>query len=113
MIQSQNDLYQVDQFVNFFAPWGIGQAFVMLWHCWATLCCFVGAFVFMPVTWAQQAMYERREGRSIGQAASNGVKRGGVTDDRVKELMGFGAEGGRESERTSGQFGNMQVVKPD
>jgi len=40
-IKSQNDLYQVNQFVRFFAPWGIGDAVILLWHAWATFFCVV------------------------------------------------------------------------
>ncbi|EME86122.1 uncharacterized protein MYCFIDRAFT_101688, partial [Pseudocercospora fijiensis CIRAD86] len=49
-IQSQNDLYQVDQFVKFFAPWDIGTTIVILWHFWATFFCVIGAHLGRPFT---------------------------------------------------------------
>ena len=48
-IQSQEDLYQVDEFVKFFLPFHIGTTIVAFWHWIATLCCIVGARVFGPV----------------------------------------------------------------
>ena len=50
-IRSQNDLYQVDQFVKFFLPWGIGVHIVMLWHWFATLCCVAGATFLGLLHW--------------------------------------------------------------
>ncbi|KXT04519.1 hypothetical protein AC578_8623 [Pseudocercospora eumusae] len=58
-IQSQNDLYQVDQFVKFFAPWNIGTTIVILWHFWATFFCVVGAQLGRPFT----AYLQRKSGR--------------------------------------------------
>ena len=54
-IQAQNDLYQVDQFVRFFLPWG-GAMLVFLWHWFATLCCIVGAKLGSPITWNMQVL---------------------------------------------------------
>ena len=51
-IQSQNDLYQTDQFVKFFMPhlaW-----IVPLWQYFATLVCIVASYVFAPVTWWEE-----------------------------------------------------------
>lgn len=48
-IQSQNDLYQVDQFVKFFLPFGIGVAIVSFWHWFATLACVLGATILQPL----------------------------------------------------------------
>jgi hypothetical protein len=50
-IASQNDLYQVDQFVRFFAPWGLGTTVIAIWHWFATLCCIIGAWIFQPWQW--------------------------------------------------------------
>ncbi|KXT15579.1 hypothetical protein AC579_9964 [Pseudocercospora musae] len=58
-IQSQNDLYQVDQFVKFFAPWNIGTTLVILWHFWATFFCVIGAQLGRPFT----AYLQRKSGR--------------------------------------------------
>ncbi len=48
-IFSQNDLYQVDQFVKFFLPWGIGTLVIGVWHWFATLVCVLGAWIFQPL----------------------------------------------------------------
>ncbi|KAF2739418.1 hypothetical protein EJ04DRAFT_484221 [Polyplosphaeria fusca] len=47
-ITSQNDLYQVDQFVKFVAPGG--WVLVWLWQFWATLFCLLGAVALWPVS---------------------------------------------------------------
>ncbi|KAK3708550.1 hypothetical protein LTR37_011445 [Vermiconidia calcicola] len=48
-IASQNDLYQVDQFVRFFTPLGTGVFLVGLWHWVATLVCVWGAWLLGPL----------------------------------------------------------------
>jgi hypothetical protein len=47
-ITSQNDLYQVDQFVKFILPLG-GVTLVAIWHWFAKLCCVIGATLLQPV----------------------------------------------------------------
>ncbi|KAF2007894.1 hypothetical protein P154DRAFT_11340 [Amniculicola lignicola CBS 123094] len=47
-IDSQNDLYQVDQFVRFFVPGG--WILVCVWHALATFFCLIGAIALWPVT---------------------------------------------------------------
>jgi hypothetical protein len=51
-IQSQNDLYQVDQWIKFILPGG--WVLVHLWHFWATAFSLVGAFVLMPISWLEE-----------------------------------------------------------
>ncbi|CZT18738.1 uncharacterized protein RCC_04582 [Ramularia collo-cygni] len=63
-IKSQNDLYQVDQFVRFVAPWGIGHVLVLFWHFWATFFCIIGARIGRPLTMYMQNHAERQETRS-------------------------------------------------
>lgn len=53
-IQSQNDLYQTNEFIKFIMPWGIGTSGVLLWGFFATLCCVVGALLLAPVTWVEE-----------------------------------------------------------
>jgi hypothetical protein len=49
-IASQNDLYQVDQWVKFI-PFFVGSHFlVLLWHFWTTGLCLLGTLVLWPVT---------------------------------------------------------------
>ncbi|EMC98204.1 hypothetical protein BAUCODRAFT_32199 [Baudoinia panamericana UAMH 10762] len=62
-IEEQNDLYQVEEFVKFFAPWGVGTFFVHLWHFWATFFCVALALIFSPVTQFEQ---RRADGRLTG-----------------------------------------------
>ncbi|KAI7227887.1 hypothetical protein KC330_g8164 [Hortaea werneckii] len=90
LIKSQNDLYQVDQFVRFFLPWGIGSTLISLWHAWATFFCVVLAWIFAPFLRLEQAWAERR----TSGAAGTGLMR---TVDRIEEvrMRGFG---GRDSE---------------
>jgi hypothetical protein len=52
-IASQNDLYQVDQWIKFILP-GIGRVLVLLWHFWASACCVLGTFLLMPMTWLEE-----------------------------------------------------------
>ncbi|KAK4505685.1 hypothetical protein PRZ48_003650 [Zasmidium cellare] len=85
-IQSQNDLYQTDQFVKFFAPWGIGVTVVLLWHFWATFACVMGAYLGQPIT---RYMQQRAEKRIA--AGPNGVGRetkNAVFERRMKEIGG-------------------------
>jgi hypothetical protein len=51
-IVSQNDLYQVDQWIKFILPGG--WALVVLWHFWASACCVLGTFLLMPMTWLEE-----------------------------------------------------------
>ncbi|KAF2477971.1 uncharacterized protein BDR25DRAFT_179543, partial [Lindgomyces ingoldianus] len=51
-IHSQNDLYQVDQFVKFVAPGG--WVIVWMWQFLATLFCLLGAAALWPVSVAEE-----------------------------------------------------------
>lgn len=51
-LKSQDDLYQVNQFVKFFAPGG--SVLVWLWQMLATLMCLVLAVAFWPVSWYEE-----------------------------------------------------------
>lgn len=50
-IQSQNDLYQVSEFIKFIVPYGIGSGLILLWHFGNTLLCVLGAIALSPITW--------------------------------------------------------------
>ncbi|KAF2639954.1 hypothetical protein P280DRAFT_469696 [Massarina eburnea CBS 473.64] len=75
-IASQNDLYQVDEFVKFVMP--PGWILVWLWHFWATFFCLLGAFVLQPITWVEQRVWEeggnKRRGRNNGQGLVHGIE---------------------------------------
>ena len=74
-ISSQNDLYQVDQFIRFVLPWGIGAFFVLIWHWFATLFCILGATIGYPLRSYQQSISDSRPG--YHGVVSNSVHYGG------------------------------------
>ncbi|EGE06937.1 hypothetical protein H109_07212 [Trichophyton interdigitale MR816] len=53
-IASQNDLYQTNEYVKFVIPYGIGEAFVLFWHAFATIFCVLASYVFWPIAWAEE-----------------------------------------------------------
>ncbi len=65
LIQSQNDLYQVNEFVKFASQFGILSVFVYAWQLLATLLCVIGAGLFWPVSWVEQNMVGGNEQRSL------------------------------------------------
>ncbi|TKA22864.1 hypothetical protein B0A54_17880, partial [Friedmanniomyces endolithicus] len=81
-IQSQEDLYQVDQFVRFFAPWGIGDAVVYLWHFVATIGCVVLSIFFAPFTRLEERYAEGRVGRveEVIMKSVEGIEERRLTD---------------------------------
>jgi len=58
-IQSQDDLYQVNEWVRFI--WPGGPLLVWLWQTFATLFCLLGAVFFLPVSWFEETGEGRRE----------------------------------------------------
>lgn len=88
-IQSQNDLYQTDQFVRFVAPWGIGSTIVILWHFWATFFCVVGAYLGQPFTKYMESRADKRI-----QAGPNGVG-ADKSEDFVKRAKELGVRVGK------------------
>ena len=81
-IQSQEDLYQVDQFVRFFAPWGVGDAVVYLWQFVATMGCVVLSVVFAPFTRLEERYAEGRVGR-VEEVFMKGVE--GIEERRLTD----------------------------
>ncbi|KAF2213088.1 hypothetical protein CERZMDRAFT_96756 [Cercospora zeae-maydis SCOH1-5] len=88
-IQSQNDLYQVDQFFQFFAPWGIGTAIVLFWHFWATIFCVLLAQLGRPFTRLMQSRWQKKQQR---QLHTNGVSDHSATP-AATEVKGFSFAG--------------------
>ncbi|KAK0838914.1 hypothetical protein LTR87_016743 [Friedmanniomyces endolithicus] len=84
-IQSQEDLYQVDQFVRFFAPWGVGDAVVYLWHFIATIGCVVLSIIFAPFTRLEERYAEGRVGR-VEEVFMKGVFMKGVEGIEERRL---------------------------
>ncbi|KAI7215926.1 hypothetical protein KC333_g5161 [Hortaea werneckii] len=96
LIKSQNDLYQVDQFVRFFLPWGMGTTLVSLWHAWATFFCVVLAWIFAPFLRLEEAWAERR----TRGAVETGLMR---TVDRIEEVRMRGLRGRNSEAAARGQ----------
>ncbi|KAF2767667.1 hypothetical protein EJ03DRAFT_315459 [Teratosphaeria nubilosa] len=134
LITSQNDLYQVDQFVRFFAPWGIGDITILMWHAIATTFCVVLAFVFTPFSVLEQRAAEgksgwvgkrfmewvwgvegEREAKGRWDWRQYGREEKSFYREASKVVDGVGRRFGGEMKRVNGesgggQFGNMQVV---
>ena len=53
-IQSQNDLYQVNEFFKFFSLTGVASVLLLLGQFVATGFCVVGTWLFWWVSWAEQ-----------------------------------------------------------
>ena len=58
-IESQDDLYAIDQLIRFIAPGG--WILVYLWQFWASFFCFIGAILLHPIT-----LLEERASRGDG-----------------------------------------------
>lgn len=102
-ITSQNDLYQVDQFVRFFAPWGVGDAVVLFWHFWATIFCTLLAIMFTPFTWLEQGYADKRTNKVESRFM------GFVEGVEEKRMQGFGYGKGNavdDATTTAGQLAN-------
>lgn len=71
-IQRQEDLYPVDQFVQFFAPWGIGTAIVFGWHFVATFFC---VLLSVALSWftSLEDKYAKRNATGVGKLVMDGV----------------------------------------
>ncbi|KAG7004738.1 hypothetical protein G7Y79_00023g053220 [Physcia stellaris] len=67
-IQSQNDLYQVNEWIKFVSQFGILSLFVFLWQLVATALCVLGAFAFWPVSWLEQNVIGGNRERGFGEA---------------------------------------------
>ncbi|KAL8673628.1 MAG: hypothetical protein Q9168_001932 [Polycauliona sp. 1 TL-2023] len=67
-IQSQNDLYQVNEFFKFFSQFGILSGLVLLWQFLATALCIAGATMFWPISWVEQNVIGGNREKSIGDA---------------------------------------------
>lgn len=68
-IQSQNDLYQVNQFFKFFSQFGILSGLLFLLQFVSTAICILGATVFWPVSWVEQNVIGGNREKSIAEAA--------------------------------------------
>ncbi|KAL8811196.1 MAG: hypothetical protein Q9200_001979 [Gallowayella weberi] len=67
-IQSQNDLYQVNEFFKFFSQFGILSGLLLVGQFVATALCILGATIFWPVSWVEQNVIGGNREKSIGEA---------------------------------------------
>ncbi|RMY76489.1 hypothetical protein D0863_01911 [Hortaea werneckii] len=120
LIKSQNDLYQVDQFVRFFLPWGIGSGLA-----WAERRTTGAETGLMKTVSRIEEVRMRGFGGRNGEAGTGQEEAaaaetlediaghvrvsGRDADAEVRKLMGFGSEGAGDKT----QFGSMQVVRPN
>jgi hypothetical protein len=81
LIQSQEDLYQTNEFVRFF--WFGGFIFVWLWQLGTTAICVLGAVLLVPLIWAEES-FARKGWMGIANKDGNG-KAKGEGDFREKE----------------------------
>jgi len=64
-IQSQNDLYQVNELIKLISLFGILNLVVLTWQLVATGFCVLGAVVMWPVSWVEQNVIGGNNERSI------------------------------------------------
>ncbi|KAL8775558.1 MAG: hypothetical protein Q9209_000054 [Squamulea sp. 1 TL-2023] len=67
-IQSQNDLYQVNEFFKFFSQFGIVSGLLLLWQFIATVFCILGATMLWPISWVEQNVIGGNREKSLGDA---------------------------------------------
>lgn len=92
-IQSQNDLYQVDQFFQFFAPWGIGTAIIMFWHFCATYFCVILAFLGKPITSLMESRWEHKQRTHLRTNGVNGRESARAsTEVKGFSFVGYGQD---------------------
>ncbi|EMD66173.1 hypothetical protein COCSADRAFT_84215 [Bipolaris sorokiniana ND90Pr] len=85
LIEKQDDLYQVDQWIRFIAPGG--WMLIWIWQAWATLFCVLGTWLLWPVTWVEEnwgwgegiGMESNREMRKAGKKGE--IRSDGLTKD--------------------------------
>ena len=78
-IESQNDLYQVDQFIKFVFPGG--WLLVWLWQFWATAFCLLGAVALWPVSFVEEWMGQKDDGPREVKIARGGRTRSILVDE--------------------------------
>ena len=65
LIKSQNDLYQSDQLIRLFSPFGLLSTAVLVLQLLATALCVLGAAVGWPVTWVEENVLGGNQERSL------------------------------------------------
>jgi len=70
-IKLQEDLYQVNDLIKFFVPFG-ASALVWVFQVLATFVCTLGALIFAPFTWYQQETMDPRVEKARRPQGNNG-----------------------------------------
>ena len=70
LIRSQNDLYQVNEFVKFASQFGILSALLIVFQLFATGLCVLGAALFWPISWLEQNVIGGNRQRSLVDAVN-------------------------------------------
>lgn len=83
MIAKQEDLYQMNEFIKFLVPFGIGNFLVTAWQLFATSLCLASTIVFFPFVW--MLTHGGNSGNVMPPVKS-------VTDDGQVKWKGVGAE---------------------
>lgn len=65
LIKTQNDLYQSDQLIRLFSPFGILSGLVLVLQLLATALCVLGAAIGWPVTWVEENVLGGNQERSL------------------------------------------------
>jgi len=87
-IKAQNDLYQNDQLIRFFMPFGLGELSMHMWQYSSTMMCVFGAFLLAPATRLQQSWLEEREGNGRNRNGGVGAVSGsGSSSSRAEDEM--------------------------
>jgi hypothetical protein len=94
-ISAQNDLYQNDQLIRFFMPFGLGELSMHMWQYSSTMMCVFGAFLLAPATRLQQSWLEEREGngRRNGGVDSSSSSPSSRAEDEMRSLVSSAMEG--------------------
>ena len=70
LIKSQNDLYQVNEFVKFFSVLHIVHLFAFIWQFIATAFCVLGALIFTPISWLEENVVGGNAERGINEVVN-------------------------------------------
>ena len=103
-ISSQNDLYQVNEFIKFVAG-PIGAFFVQAWQFAAALVCLVAAAMFWPISWAEEHGSEvRQEARDDVARIERRMKNTFIDVSENSQLVTASAIGNQRSRHDDGFY---------
>jgi hypothetical protein len=90
-IKAQNDLYQNDQLIRFFMPFGLGELSMHMWQYSSTMMCVFGAFLLAPATRLQQSWLEQQGTRNGGGGGGGGSA--SRAENEMRSLVSSAMEG--------------------